>query len=306
MPAEWRSSPKQITFYPSYSCQLRCRFCLTHTRRLFYHPPDMTRAVAEEVLRAFPGARRVVAAGLGDASCCEELGGVLQAALEANRETWLQSHGLDLVRRDDIPWRKLAGVGVSVNEVTPNAYERSMGASRLEEVVELLAFLRERSVPYWLTYVVDAHNVQWCSAYVAFAGLHGARGASFISRAPFHPERVRGWWGDDCAEELERQRERVRLQRGHPHVTWMRRPPRLDGWKPCAMLRRILFVDGGGAVACCCIGTGTDPALGNVLEQGAAVWTGPGLEAFRAEVEGELQPACRHCNRPVERDTVTS
>ncbi len=308
--------PQTLVGYVSPRCTARCAFCTGEGQPLA--SKDLDRETLEICFEIFPSIESVCLAGLGEPLMADGLPELIDYCAANGRLVSLITNGHLVAKRfDEIDWRKLLYVSVSVNEVSEQAYKDTTGVDRLPDVEEAVEMLRGVA-PLTASFVVGSDAVTRIPAAIEWCAEHGVQWVSFVNLLPrlrlalaesdsvYEVQDPDKFWGAALTQEHggrefgARAKEIVDLaaRRGvmiqsMPTVTSRTHFPHPS---QCLSPFTSLGVDGDGNVSLCRRVMGPSLRQGNVLRDGRDAWFGAEAAAFReAHEEGLVPPICRAC-----------
>jgi radical SAM protein with 4Fe4S-binding SPASM domain len=201
----------------------------------------------------------------------------------------------------ELPWERMFGVGISVNEVEPELYAQATGSDWFRRLEEGIHYVWSRGAPIVMTFVIGQWNLGRIDDYLRYvAQWPTAKALPILAMTPIGPEDYR----PEYLLERRDVREAFEVAKAHAPPGLVTRWPtfrrgrkgRLGG---CDMSTDVLVVNGRGHVAVCCRGPGPRAELGNIWLEGRKAWRNEALRRFRCRVAGTAKPAkCRACPEP--------
>jgi molybdenum cofactor biosynthesis enzyme MoaA len=295
-------------------CNQRCSYCIyrytvvRETKR-----PDMTVDMAMKIVETFPRTLEIRLTG-GEPLMLECFGELVDALAAKRRAVAFGTNGTKIAERyDEIPWRAIGTANISITDVDPQRYHEITGTNRFDALVEgleLLARNRPRTKRVF-SFTMQKDNLKRAAEFVRFGREHGAHQ---VTLQPVLPHCVKGYdkYEDDSfwdraltqqnpgvVEVLEEQRALVERNMGKARargfVKWPFIIDRSVDGPGCMMARMYMQVDGAANVALCCRGKGPRAEMGNVIDDGAKVFsTGP-MAKLRERIYDHSKPRLRKC-----------
>ena len=304
------TQPSSLVAYVTSRCTQHCVFCTAGDQLLC--TTDLTPAVLEACFAAFPSLRSVCLAGLGEPLCAHGLPQLVDCCFAHGRGASLITNG-HLVRErfDEVPWARLLYVNISVNETDPRGYAALTGVDALPVVEDNVDLLLATGASVVASFTVDRLSFRRAPLFVEWAADRGISKVVIVNRLP----RI-GAHGELLDPEAFWSCVILRDSLEHAHVAALTAEtatrlgvelqclpmpiPDASSAYPvpsrCMSPLESLGVDGAGDVSLCRRLLAPSAAWGNVLRDGAAVWTSPRAEELRRQHrEGDVPARCRAC-----------
>ncbi len=258
---------------------------------------DIGIELVDKIRVSFPKLKQWCLAGPGEPTLNKDYGAIVRSLLEADCRINTVTNGTRLSKLD-LPWDKFMNLNISVNEVEAEEHREITGKDSFSQLEEGIKSVVKKDARLLMTFVVGLGNVERLEDYLRYAGQWPRTTAVPILALTPQSEADKSSLLE--SEELQEAFAAVKAKTPESQsVAWPRFraiPKRKGG---CGMSRDVLVVNGKGEVAVCCRGAGPRSELGNVLDEGRAVWKNKALSAFRKRVWSNKKPIkCRACPEP--------
>lgn len=303
--------PTKMNLLITSRCNLRCDYCVhLHTVIKDRSRPDMTVSMALEALRLFPRPGIVRLTG-GEPMLHKQFGELVHAVYGAGRLVGVLTNGTKIIDRwDEVPWRKIGTLNVSMTDIDPEMYHEITGTRLLEKVIAGVDKLSSRNLVQRrvLSFTMHRGNIHQAAEFVMFAHEHRAHYAK-LQQLQSQPDKD-GYEGDEfwgraltkndreVEAAIEEQQAIVNGKLGERlaarFVGW---PKLVDPTEPprgCIIAKHMIYIDGYGDVALCCNGKGPRPEMGNI-RGGAEVFSAGPMAEFRSRICDLSKPPLKKC-----------
>lgn len=301
-------TPSEAVLYVTSKCNGACPFCLRN--QAGYAPiPDMTPEIVEEVLSLFPRIRSACVAGFGEPLKHKNIDEIFRTLARNGVYVGLITNGTLLDDAfDDIEWRNVGHVSVSLNAADAQEHEACFGVKGgFDAVLSGLESLRCSSIQTIISFVISKDNWSRVPDYLELVRRLGLSNVVMTNTLPhgdfndqaaqldfFHDKLIRTT-DTEIVESLGRW-ELEAKQSGLRVAAWPI-PISMTIPKLCLSPFTRIGVDGRGDITGCIRIIPPKPEHGNIA-QGPLVWaTSPHLKELRDGLTGvaPLNPACRAC-----------
>jgi MoaA/NifB/PqqE/SkfB family radical SAM enzyme len=310
-------TPQIVALSLCGSCNLECWFCRVGASLRHVERAVMTPELVQKILPLFPDAKLYRLGAQCEPTLNPHVAEIMNLIVDAGKRLHLTTNGTRLVDLSagkfgqEVPWRELASVNVSLNEGSPEDYEALTGKPLFDKAVRGIEKVVKAGARTIVSFVMHKRNFHKAVDYVRFAKQLGAKKVNLLLYIePFNydtdaPVTMKEFALDQRAAVAKLLEQKQELSALGVELAW---PKVADPARPlsggCLQAQRRLDIDGAGDVALCCGGRGPRPEMGNVLELGAAVYnTGPMAE-LRSRILGppadrpEKCQICRHNYEP--------
>ena len=305
--------PTVVGVYITDRCNQKCYYCpYLKTRHRRPDKKDVTPELLNRILDEFPTLQTVRFGGAGEPLVAFHIAESIKIAIDRGKRVALPTNGTKIrAHGEDVPWKDIAEINVSVSAVGADAYKSVTGTNLFDEMVAGMEYLRNKEANLTTSLAVDVDGLSRVEEFLLFSAEHGSKVAVIQALLPqldthtFTEEGIEEFWrvaitqqNAEAMERLKEQQELAKSISGKLKGMRIRWPAIIDRTKKppgCKMARIYVSVDGHGHLAMCCRGDGPRPEMGNI-SHGLESWTSGPIAELRKRVYGDNQPIkCSRC-----------